>query len=469
MSLYLGIDIGTTKIAAVAVDAATGSLIAVADRFNDTEITSVADKMHGRSEWDAMLLVDRTFECVAELATALGTRCKELKGVGVTGQMHGMVLLGPDGLPRTPVINWQDQRCMEMVPGKAKNYIELMIDLAGTDGFTRCGCPPATGYMASTLFWMARNGEKHALGIRACFVPDFIVARLTGEQPATDPTNAAGAGVFDVVRGEWDGELIARLGLDVGVFPSVLRSGSIVGKLTKEAVATTRLPTGLPVVVGCGDNQASFAAAVSEPAETVLLNIGTGSQISLWTPRCITAPGVDTRPHLDGSYLLVGATLCGGKSFSLLHDFFGETGRELFEVGNEVSLYGEMIRLASKVPPGCDGLCCEPSFLGTRGEPNCRAAFHGISAANFTPGHFARAILEGMANQLFDSYHQMLEGGVTSRRQLVGSGNGIRRNDLLARMLADRFAMPLRVPKHTEEAAIGAALNVAGVYAGRSL
>lgn len=462
MAFYLGVDIGTTKIAALVMDSETGRVLALHETAVDAETTSPADKAHGRSEWDAERAVAHTFECIAQTLKKAGDI--PIAAVGMAGQMHGMLLLSAEGKPASPFIGWQDQRCQDAVAGHDFNYIGWMMQLAGLGGFARTGCPPATGYMGSTLFWMAANKDERIVrssgccsGIRACFMADYAVIRLTGESAMTDATNAAGSGLFDVAGGRWNRPLIERLGLCHDVFPPVMKSGSIAGEVTPEAAALTGLKAGTPVCVGCGDNQASFVGSVANAGEMALVNIGTGAQVSTWVPFMITVPSVDTRPHLDGGFLLVGAPLCGGYSYQLLRDFFRQVGRAFFS-GADQDPYEEMNRLARAVPPGADGLKCEPLFTGTRLDPAQRASWTGISPVNFTPGHFARAALEGVAEQLHLYYADMLENGVKPRKTLVCSGNGVRRNPLFGEILADSFKMPLRLPASTEESACGAAI-----------
>jgi len=225
------------------------------------------------------------------------------------------------------------------------------------------------------------------------------------------------------------------------------------------------LPAGLPVCVGIGDNQASFLGSVAEPADAVLINVGTGGQISVWVDEFHYDPALETRPFPGRGYLLVSAGLVGGRSYAVLEQFLHVVGRKFFgAVGNE-SLFAEMNRLAGAIPAGAHGLRCEPFFTGTRRQPDLRASWTGVTVENFTPGHMARALLEGMARAFHSSYQEIARASGQSRRRLVGAGNGLRENPLLARVLADEFGMPLATPAHREEAAFGAAL-AAGVGLG---
>ena len=375
--------------------------------------------------------------------------------------MHGTVLVSHDGHPLTPFIGWQDHRCDENMPGSNKSYIDRMIELASKDGFKREGCRPATGYMGSTLFWLKENNALPDEPATACFLPDYVVMRMTDHTPVTDPTNAGSSGIFDVIARKWDYNLIRRLGIQRISLPEVRRSGEIVGGLTAEASKKTRLPQGIPVSVACGDNQASFLGSVADRRNSVLVNIGTGGQVSLWVPKYVEAKNAETRCYLDESYLLVGADTCGGSSYATLHRFFLDIGRAFFGAKGNENLYDEMRRQAAKVLPRTEGLRCEPFFAGSRLDPNRRAALMGMSETNFTVGHVTRALLEGIAHHFKKLYGDMLQSGVSPRRCLVGSGNGIRKNSLLAEIFSDTFNMPIKIPMNREEAAFGAALLAA--------
>ncbi len=462
MSYIVGVDVGTSKIAALVLDTESGQTLSLCETANESETTSAADKALGRSEWDADRAADLTMGCMGEAISQVDAT--RITGIGIAGQMHGMALLDLEGRAVSPFIGWRDQRCQESFPGKDQTYINRMMELAGLGGFAHTGCTPATGYMGSTLFWLAANGDPRvARGgagapVHACFMADYLVMKLTGESPMTDPTNGGGSGVFDVVIGDWNKPLIERLGIKSEIFPPVRKSCTRAGGLTADVARALGLQPGISVAVGCGDNQASFAGSVCCPADSLLLNIGTGAQVSAWVPKGLIVPSVDTRPHLDGGFLLVGAPLCGGLSYALLQDFFRSIGSAFFGAAGDEELYEEMNRLARSVRPGADGLTCIPLFTGSRLDPSKRASFHGVNPANFTPGHFARAILEGVAEQLHLYYSDMLENGVKPRKELICCGNGVRRNPLQADILAHTFVMPARLPVSTEESAFGAAL-----------
>jgi len=454
MSRYIGIDLGTTTIAGLVLDTDSAQVVARHSVSNDSRLPG--NEPSGRSEWDIGCMIELALEVISTVAAQ--TQVNSLTGVGVTGQMHGMVLLDADWQSAGPFIGWQDQRCEEQI-SEGTTYLERMLELAD-NSFERSGCTPATGYMGSTLFWLKHNDLLPA-DTTACFAPDYLVSRLCGTSPVTDPTNAASAGIFDVVAGAWNEELIGALELDPSHLPPVRPSCQVVGSLIESIAAHTGLPTGLPVANGCGDNQASFAGSVADFGRSVLVNIGTGAQISAFTEHPLLAQGLDLRPALGSGFLLVGATLCGGHSYQILRDFFYQVGRDIFGLADMPDIYDALNQLATEVPPSADGLHCEPLFTGSRQQPNRRATWQGMNQANFTPGHITRALLEGLAEQIKILYERMQQAGLGDHDLLVGSGNAIRKNQLLADILPASFALPLQMTTYTEEAAVGAALCAA--------
>ncbi len=463
MPLALGLDVGTTTITALAVDSDTGQVAAFATAANQADVTAPADRARGRSEWDAARIAETASACLGRLADQLG-QSRDAVGLGITGQQHGVLLVDRELRPLGPLINWQDRRGEERYPGGPGSWVEEARRRIGWWAAERTGCRLASGYLAVTLFWLREQGRLPG-GATACFVMDYMTALLTGTSPITDPTCAASAGVLDVARGGWAFDLIADLGLPREVFPPVRPSGTHAGGLTSAFAQATGLPAGLPIFSGIGDNQASFLGSVADRTNSVLVNVGTGGQVAVWSPHFAYDPHLETRPFPGDGYLLVSAGLSGGAAYAQLERFFRSVATEVAGVADPPDVYAAMNWLASEAPAGCDGLVCEPYFTGTRAEPWRRASWSNLSPASFTPGHLARSLLEGMARTFAASRDRIAQVHGAAPTALVGAGNGIRANPLLARILAERFGLPLRVPAHREEAAYGAAL-LATVRAG---
>jgi len=465
MALYAGLDVGTTTLSVVIMDVTAGHLLARHTVAHTAQSSSPADRARGRAELDLDLLRAQIMEALAEAVRQVGERAADLRGLGVTGQMHGVALLGPGARPLGPGITWQDHRALEEIPGAGETYLQRFLRLAGGPAaFERMGCLPAAGYLGPTLFWLREQRQLPASPATACFIPDAAVAFLTGAIPPTDPTDGGSSGLMDIVDCRWAWEVIDRLELPRTLFPEVRLPGAQAGTLLAEVATRMGLPQGMPVYVAIGDNQASFLGSVREPARSVALNVGTGAQISVVIDRFRRLPDLDARYFPGGRYLLVGAGLFGGRSYAYLGSLFRQVCGAFSGGPCEGELYDRMTELAAAVPPGADGLRCLPLFTGSRSDPSVRGSFTGITPHNLTPGHLARALLEGMAEMFHGMYDQM-RPAVGERELLVGSGNGIRRNALFARILAERFGLPLVTPAEQEEAATGAAL-VAAVGAG---
>jgi len=455
--MYIGLDIGTTTLSAVVLDTESGRLLA----HHTTPNVAGALPGPGRAELDMTHLQELTVECLAGIVAKAQIDPAAVRGIGVTGQQHGVAFLDPAGTPVRPAITWQDLRTQEKIPGGNESYLQRFIAQAGgVEAFRRMGCLPAAGFLATTLFWLHEQRQLPPLPLTACFIPDAVVTFLTDTPPSSDPTLAGSSGVFDIVTNDWDWALLERLKLPHSLFPPVGVAGQKAGGLGRAIAEKVGLPEGLPVGVALGDNQASFIGSVREPATSLLLNVGTGGQISARTDEFHFIPGLENRPFPGGHYLLIGGGLFGGRSYAYLLNFFRQTGEQLFDGATTDDLYERMTRLAAGTPSGSDGLACAPFFTGSRVDPSLRASFTGLSPDNFTPGHFARALLEGMAEG-FHRFGEQMAPIIGKRAPLVGAGNGVRRNRLLAEILADRFAMPLHIPALAEEAAVGAAIVAA--------
>ena len=463
MPLVLGLDIGTTTITALAVDIASGEIAARSTRPNGAEITSPGDKTRGHSEWDARRIAAAALAALGEMAAALGTDSRQAAALGLTGQQHGVVLADERLVPLGPFVNWQDRRVEALNPASGQTWLAEIRHAAGNSARERTGCTLSAGYMGATLYWLRANGGLPA-GATACFIVDYVAAILTGKRPITDPTSAASSGLFDVSQGEWDREVLERLSLPAELFPAVGQAGESLGPLLAARAAETGLPSGLPVCVGVGDNQAAFYGSVADLENSALVNVGTGGQVAAFSSRFVYNERLETRPF-PGGYLLASAGLCGGRTYAILERFFRQVCGMAPGAAPSGSLFEAMNALAAGAPPGADGLRCEPLFTGKRSEPELRASFSGISADNFTPAHLTRALVEGMARVFRQGYDEIAAALGGRRGKLVGAGNGLRENAVLAAAVADAFRMPLSLCDRREEAAFGAAL-LAGIGAG---
>ena len=207
-----------------------------------------------------------------------------------------------------------------------------------------------------------------------------------------------------------------------------------------------------------GDNQASLFGSVRDLQNTVLLNVGTGSQISFVTEDFVKCGGsVELRPCTESSYILVGASLCGGRAYAMLEQFYREAA------GTEERMYSRMQEQAEDFIEKYGKEAAwkvDTAFSGTRSDPLRRGMITEIGVENFHPGALTVGVICGILGELHEQYEQMCQLTGKKATCLVGSGNGIRRNPLMRKLAEEMFGMPMDVPAYEEEAAYGAALSV---------
>jgi sedoheptulokinase len=423
MSIFLGIDIGTTKICVLAYDSVTRKPVVV---LSETNASTVKIKKEF-AEQNPVVIKQITFRLIDKIKKQIKS---PVSGIGVTGQMHGMLIVDKNLNPLTNLVTWQDKRATELIPEIHKK--------TGSINYRECGCRIRPGYMGATLYWYHKTRSMPKTAYKTCFIHDWIAASLTEQREiCTDPSDAASSGIYDISKLEWHSGMINKLGIDKKLLPELKPSGTVIGQ-TKD---------GIPVGCAFGDNQASIYGSIVASGfnwkDCIVLNIGTGSQVSVITDKFTKVDGMlELRPYLDNKYLIVGASVNGGISYSLLRDFI---------IGLE---YEQMNKFADCISPGSDGLVCNPYFFGERGNEQLKASFTGIDKNNFTVAHVCRAVLEGMTRMLYNYYKDMNQ----KRNCIIGSGNAVKRNDVLQKIVQQTFGMKLKLNKIEEEAATGAAI-----------
>lgn len=434
MSTLIGLDIGTTSISAVAVESSTGALLRAVTVPND----SVLPSPDGVSRLQDPA---RIAETALPLKEALASEFSPVAAIGVTGQMHGILYLDRAGRAVSPLYTWQDGRGnLPYGGGTYAGYLSECTDY-----------PLASGFGLVTHFINREQGLVPAEAITFCTIQDYIAMLLTGRKtPLLHASNGASFGCYDLTAQAFDHSAVEKLGLDRSLLPAVTADTAVIGQ-----------DNGIPVAAAIGDNQASVLGSLRENGD-LLVNIGTGSQVSAVVSAPVPFPAGAVRPYVDGRFLLAGSPLCGGRAYALLHRFFARCAERFGGDGRDV--YDVMNSMAAE-QADAHTLIVDPRFCGTRADPALRGTVSNISEDNFTPEQLTRGVLWGMAAELHELYRQMPLPSPTAG--LVGSGNGIRKNPVLRRYLEEQFGLKLKLPAHREEAAFGAAVfaaAAAGVY-----
>ena len=403
----IGIDIGTTSICGVAVDAASGDILKSITKPNNAFVES--DISYERIQ-NPDVIMKSVYAIISEFDMS------DVSAIGFSGQMHGIVYTDENGNAVSPLYTWQDERA-------ANEYKH------GESYAQHLGC--FAGYGLATDFYNEINGLVPLNGVSLCTISDYAVMQLCGlNKPLVHITNAASLGCFDTAKNCFT--------VNNPRLPEVTADFVSAGEYN-----------GIPVCVALGDNQASFIGSVSD-SQDVLINVGTGSQISWLTEKPVLSSSVENRPFDGKQYLAAGCALCGGRAFAMLEKFF----REIASLaGCDVdSFYQQIDKLLENKAETT--LVADCRFCGTRNDPTIRGSISNISENNFTPADVAISVLKGMSGELFDMFK---DGGKTAKR-LVCSGNGMRKNATLRRITSEMFGCDIKIPFYAEEASYGAAL-----------
>lgn len=428
----LGIDIGTTTICAVLTDMDTREIIKVKTIGNDSGVKS-------ENEWEWLQNPDRILEKCIGLVEEF-KKTEKIDAIGVTGQMHGILYLNAQGRAVSSLYTWQDQSGNEPY-AEGKSYAEYMQE--------QTGYGVAAGYGMATHYFHVQNQMLPPNAVTFCTIPDYVAMHLAGiQKPMLHQSMAASLGLYDLTNKCFDKKACENLGLRLEILPAVTVEGRVLGK--REG--------GIPVATAFGDNQASYLGTVETEGQ-ILINIGTGSQISVMTD--VYEPGEDLeyRPYIGNQYLAVGASLCGGYSYALMKRFM-ENAAEILGVDPGIELYEKMNHAAEKVYKKGNSISVDTRFKGTRKQPEIKGTVRDITPENFLPQNLICAVLEGIVRELQMYYDQFPDTAKDGKICYV-SGNGVRKNPLMRRMIEDLFQKKPVLGKYLEEAAYGVSLFAA--------
>lgn len=432
---HIGIDIGTSSICGVLHNPDTGECESLT-KDNKAALTS-------SFQYEKAQDPDIIFRCVTEILDHFTSLHNEIGGIGLSGQMHGILYIDREGRAVSPLYTWQDDRGNCPYTGN-QTYSEYLSDT--------CGHHVSTGYGLVTHFYNLKNNIVPSGAHKICTIMDYVAMRLTNRHtPVTEYSNAAALGFFDKEKLAFDTVALDKAGIDTGILPRTGPSTSSLGQYN-----------GIPVFPAIGDNQAAFLGTVNDRNKAIHVTVGTSSQISVYTPSYVELEGIDTRPLPGGGYILVGAELCGGYAFTLLKNFFAETIR--FICGKEIS--DEDIYTAITSVPSLQSdlpLTVSTLFDGTRQAHDKRGEITGISTSNFLPQELVRGFARGISEALHRYYASLPEEIKEEKTHIVASGNGMKKNHLIHEAFLEQFGLPVVFSSSAEEAALGACKVAEGI------
>lgn len=450
MAHLLGIDVGTGGTRALVIDE-SGVVLGAAT----AEHAAFASPRTGWAEQDPDDWWRAAREAIPRALAAAGVEASSITAIGLSGQMHGATLLDAAGAVVRPALIWCDQRTQAECD-------ELTERIGAARLIEWTSNPALTGFTLPKLLWVRRTEPEAWARVRHVLLPkDYIRYKLTGRL-ATDVADASGTLLFDVARRRWSTDMLQATGLDGSLLPEAFEGPQVTGSVTAAGAEATGLRVGTPVVAGGGDQAAGAVGMGIVRAGAVSATIGTSGVVFAATDRPSLDPQgrVHTFCHaVPGRWHVMGVTQAAGLSLRWLRDTFGagpNDGRDPYE---------RLTDEARTVPAGSDGVLWAPYLMGERTphlDANARAALVGLAAAHHR-GHIVRAVLEGVAFSLKDTF--TIFEAMQVPVQAVRLGGGGARSPLWRQIQADVYGHAVQTVAAEEGAAYGAAL-LAGVGAG---
>lgn len=455
MSLFLGIDIGTSSTKALVMNE-RGEIVGTG-----TSPHALSMPRDGWSEQEPDWWWNATIQAVR---SAAGQHSRHIVAIGLSGQMHGSVFMGrgvlhADSHPLRPAILWNDQRTSaecELIE-RAVGGRSRLVDLVGNAALT--------GFTLPKVLWLREHEPDLFERVGKVLLPkDFVRLRLTGET-MTDVGDACGTLAFDPTVRAWKESVLTAVGIDVDLWPQVVESASPAGQLSKPAAELLGLLPGITVVAGSGDNQCgAIGAGICLPG-SVLATLGTSGVIFAHSE----TPKPDRGDHGSGP---AGRThsMCAATGDARTPGGWCVTGVMLAAAGSLAwarsvlcpdLTYEDVYKEAAASPPGSDDLIFLPYLSGERcphPDPHARGAWLGLSARH-TRSHMLRAVMEGVTMAMTEILQLVQTLGVPIHRVVLGGGGA--KSEFWRQMQADIYQSDVELPNTEEGPALGAAILAA--------
>ncbi|MDC1004420.1 xylulokinase [Opitutales bacterium] len=445
---YIGIDIGTSSVKALLIDSGGRVIKTSVPEYSFQTPKPLWAEADPLDWWEA------TQQAIKELL--LKVQSSEIAGIGLTGQMHGMVAMNKEGSVLRPCIMWNDQRshleCDEITERVGQKKI---LSITGN--------PVLPGFTAPKILWTQKNEpDLFALIDKVVLPKDFIRYKLTGSF-FSDVSDASGTSLLDVGKRTWSQEMFDCMGWPISWMPEVTESTEVSAKISAEAATLTGLLEGTPVVAGGGDCAAQAVGSGIVEEGKVSVTLGTSGVVFAQSDEYRVEPNGKLHAFchaVPGKWHVMGVMLSAAGSFQWYKNQFGMEEQRIEKEGG-ANAYETLTKEAQQVIAGSEGLFFLPYLSGERTphpDPYARGCFIGMSLRH-QKKHHTRAVLEGVSYGLNDSLSMMKELGVNPN-EIILSGGGSR-SALWKQMLADIFATPCAMVNALEGAAYGAAILAA--------
>ena len=445
MPCLMGLDISTTSAKALIVDEGGNVIAAASSPQPLSQPKPLWSEQNPADWWDGITTSIRQALSDADL------RGEDISAIGLTGQMHGLVLLDAAGETLRPAILWNDQRtqaqCDAMTAAVGR---QRLLELTGN--------PALTGFTAPKLLWVRDNEPQVYAQIKQVLLPKDYIRYKLADAYATDLAGASGTSLLNVAERNWSLEMLTALDIPIEWMPPVHEGTQVTATISRAGAAVTGLKAGTPVVGGGGDQAAGAIGMGCVAADTIGVTVGTSGVV--FAPLGAYAYEPDGRLHafchaVPNTWHFMGVMLSAAGSLQWYRDSFAPQLD-----------FDRLLGEAADVPAGSEGLFFLPYLSGERTphpDPLARAAFIGMTSRH-SRGHLTRAVLEGVAFGLKDSFTLIDQAGLPDRFEVRISGGGAK-SAIWQQIIADVLAAPLVSVNTTEGGAFGAAI-LASVAAG---
>lgn len=456
MKYVIGIDLGTSATKTVLFTERGEKVASASEEYPLLQPHNGWAEQNPEDWWKAAV------NTLREVVKKSGVSPESIVSLGISGQMHGLVMLDENGKVLRPSIIWCDQR--------TEKECEEITEKVGRERLIEITANPAlTGFTASKIMWVKNNEPEIYAKCRHILLPkDYLRYKLTGVF-ATEMSDASGMQLLDVPNRKWSKEVLDALDIDESLLGKLYESPEVTGAISAEASRLTGLSENTKVVGGAGDNAAAAVGTGVVTNGSAFTTIGTSGVVYAHTDSPVIDP--KGRVHtfccaVPGAWHVMGVTQAAGLSLQWLRNNICTAEMKDSEKGG-VPVYKIMDDKAANIPIGAEKLLYLPYLMGERTphlDPNCRGVFFGLSAVH-TRAHMIRAVMEGVGYSLYDCVSVLREMGIVPEEMLVTGGGG--RSELWRRMLCDIFNMNLRTIESKEGPALGVAALAAvgaGIY-----
>ena len=454
MICLLGVDLGTSGTKTVLFDAEGREVASRSVEYPLYQPQNGWAEQDPRDWWNAAV---STIRGVLEKS---GVNPGDVKGLGISGQMHGLVLLDENGEPLGRSLLWCD--------GRTQRECDEITQAVGEKRLIEIAANPAlTGFTAGKILWVRRHQPELFARARHALLPkDYVRYRLTGVL-AQEISDASGTNLLDVPARRWSKEIMDKLGLSLSLLPPLVESCEAAGAITPEAAELTGLRAGTVVAGGAGDNMAAAIGTGVAESGRAFTTIGTSGVVFAHTSK-VTIDKLG-RVHtccaaVPGCWHVMGVTQGAGLSLKWFRDNFCNAEKETAKMMG-VDAYYLMDKEADTVPIGANRLLYLPYLMGERTphlDPDARGIFFGLSAMH-EKKDLLRAVMEGVSYSLRDCVEVFRQMDVNVSDMMACGGGGS--SPLWRQMLADLYACPVKTASSKEGPALGVAI-LAGVGAG---